>query len=128
MKKLCVVLLFALAACLVRPQTADAIPPFKKGFEAKYKTKTASKEFTAAIKKAGCNICHVKGKGKKFKNEYGMALSKLLKKSDFSKKKIEADPEGTKKAMAEGFAKVEKAKNKKGMTFGEILKSGKLPQ
>ena len=127
MKKLCVLCLFAVAAVLAQPKSADAVPAFKKGFAAKYVTKETPKEFATAVKKASCNVCHIKGKKKKVRNQYGLALSKLLKKKDFTSAKVKADPKGKGKAMNEAFAKVEKMKNKEGKTYGALLKAHKLP-
>ena len=128
MKKLCVLLLFGMAAYLVHTQTVSAVPAFGKRFAAKYAGKGAPAEFKAAVKKAKCNVCHVKGKPKKVRNEYGVALSKLLKKKDFTSAKVKADVEGTKKAMNAAFDKVGKTKNEAGKAWAEVFKAGSLPK
>ncbi len=127
MKKLCVLLVTGFAVAMLLTPQAGAVPAFKKKFEAKYSKKSKNEEFEAAVKKAGCNVCHIKGKKKTERNEYGLALSKLLKKKDFTTAKIKEDPKAADKKMEEGFTKVEKMKNKAGKTFGELLKAGKLP-
>lgn len=38
----------------------------------------AQKKLAAAVKKARCSPCHVKGKGKKFRYAFGKKLSQLL--------------------------------------------------
>ena len=89
---------------------AQARPQFNKAFPAKYKT------VAAAAKKVKCGVCHV-GKKKKDRNDYGKALAKAL-----GKKKVK-DP----KAIDAALTKAEAAKNAKGVTFGSLIKAGKLP-
>ena len=61
-------------------------------------------------------MCHV-GKKKKNRNDYGKALAKLMgKKNQKAAEAIDA-----------AFAKAEKKKNAKGVTFGSLIKDGKLP-
>jgi hypothetical protein len=65
-----------------------------------------------------CNVCHVKGKAKKMRNEYGQKLSDLLD--------VKTDKTNTKK-IKESIEKVSKMKSSKGPTYGELLKAGRLP-
>lgn len=67
-----------------------------------------------------CNTCHVKGKSKKKRNDYGVALEKALGKDKKTK-----DTAIIKKA----FEKVEKEKSvkDKAKTYGELIKEKKLP-
>ena len=90
----------------------------------------ANDEFKTAAKKAGCHICHIKGKEKKAKdsrNEYGVAINKFLKAEDFTKEKVKADPEGTKAAILEGFKKAAEMTSKDEKKFGDKIKANELP-
>jgi hypothetical protein len=65
--------------------------------------------------KTNCNICHV-GTDKKQRNDYGMAIDKLLSKDDMKDaEKIE-----------QSLVKVEGEKSGD-TTFGVLIKEGKLP-
>jgi hypothetical protein len=65
-----------------------------------------------------CEICHVKGKAKKMRNEYGQKLSELLD--------VKKDKKNVEK-IRESIKKVERMKSSKGPTYAELLKEGKLP-
>ena len=118
-------------------QTSLALPPFKKAFTEKYADKEESPDFNKVVRKAGCNACHVKGeKDKHVKNEYGVALDKLIKGD--AKHRIEdaaKESDDAKKAMTEtimkeldvAFEKAAEMKNKDGVKFGDLLKEKKLP-
>ncbi len=107
----------------VRP--AHAIKPFSDGFSASYVKKDSKEkpdaEFAKLIAETKCNVCHM-GKSKKDLNPYGVELSKLL-----DKKADKADEDKIKSVLV----KVEKLpinpKDKKSPTFGDLIKSGKLP-
>jgi len=70
------------------------------------------------VVKNACNVCHVKGKAKKMRNEFGQKLSKLLNKKD--------DKDNEAKIQA-SIKKVVEMKSSKGPTYAELLKEGKLP-
>lgn len=86
-------------------------------------------DFKKMGRKAGCYVCHVKGKKKEdARNEYGIALHKHLKAEDFTKEKIAEDPEGAKKKILEAFKKVgEEDKSKDGRLFGKKIENNELP-
>lgn len=120
-------------------QSAHALPAFKKAFAAKYAAKHKSKDFQSAVKKASCNVCHVKGAKKNVQNEYGKLLNKLIP-GDAKKRESEAKAKGgdaeKKKESAKILAELSKAFDKtfdlksekgKGPKFGELIKEGKLP-
>ncbi len=69
----------------------------------------------STAKKVKCNICHF-GKTKKNRNDYGKALMKNIKKDEKVAEKIAA-----------ALGKTEAAKNAKGVTFGSLIRDGKLP-
>ena len=84
-------------------------------------------------KKAGCNVCHVKGDKKTARNDFGEELSKLIKGSAKERKAKAKDKKAEKgkllKELDEAFAKVAKLKRKGAeKTYGDRLKSGMLPQ
>ena len=111
---------------------AHALPAFKTEFQELYNVKEpstdAQKSLAEAIDglKSSCNVCHY-GKSKKNRNDYGMALSKDLKKSVFTKDFLKAEPEKAKQLIITGLKNGEAAKSKGGSTFGELIESGKLP-
>ena len=114
--------------------SASALPPVNVQWHEKYSNlkdvvaKTYGEESTAK-----CNVCHIPGKGKKERNAYGMAVSKYITKGQITKIKedagdnAEAAAEATKKYILEGLAKAEAEKGADGKTYGEAIKSGRLP-
>ena len=119
MKKLCVLAVCAVAVVGFAHSSADAIPPFQKVFYAEYLDNSDNAEFVAAVKEVKCNLCHdPDSKSKKDRNPYGDALSKLLDKKE--------DKDNTEKVVA-SLKTVSEAKSPSGATFGELIKSGKLP-
>ena len=66
-------------------------------------------------------------KSKKQKNDFGVALSKLLKKDNYKSTRIAAEPDKVKAEFDAAFKKVMDTKNAKGKTYGELLKAGDLP-
>jgi hypothetical protein len=116
---------------------AEAIAPFKKAFQKKYVDPSDNEDFKSAFKKASCNTCHVKGEKKDVRNEYGDALAKLIE-GDANQRIKDAGKEGgsegrkkeTEKVVKElekAFEEVAKQKSKSGESFGDMIKSGKLP-
>jgi len=131
MKKFCVWMAMPVmaAAIMLAGKSAWAIKPFEVEFKKMYykpnSTDANEKKLAEAIDKittgdadakTSCAICHP-GKSKKERNEYGMALNKLLKKAD----KDDA------KKIAESIKATEGEKNAAGKTFGELIKAGMLP-
>lgn len=105
--------------------TALAIPPFKKEFDAKYVKKDSTdpveKQFAELVDTVKCNTCH-KGKDKKMRNAYGDALDKLLdKKADMK------DVEKIQKALVEVESMPSDPNDEKSATFGDLIKRGELP-
>ena len=101
------------AVLLVSRDRADAQAKYRSVFKKKYK------QFGSQFSKAKCSVCHDKKTEKKKKplNDYGKAMAKSL-----GKKKVK----GT-KAIEAALTKTEAAKNTKGITFGSLIKAGKLP-
>lgn len=113
-----------LVASFVTP--VQAIPAFKKHFDATYVKGNKDADFVKAAKAAKCNICHF-GKKKANKNDYGTELGKLLKKKNYKGSRIKAEPKKVQAELKAAFDKVAKMKNKQGKTYGELIKAGKLP-
>ncbi len=130
--------LIAVVIAVAITQSASALPPFKKAFAEKYAAKHKNKEFQAAVKKASCNACHVKGAKKDVQNEYGKLLNKLIEGdakdriAAAGKKGADEKKKESEKVMAEldkAFAKSAEMKSAggKGPKYGELMKEGKLP-
>jgi hypothetical protein len=126
MKRVCFALFLGLIVLGLNARPAQALPEFKKKFDAKYVEGNSNASFTAAAGEAKCNLCHY-GTTKKNRNDFGTALSKLLKKDNFSSDRVKAEPENVEKEIYEAFQKVEEMKSTGGKTFGELIKSGQLP-
>jgi hypothetical protein len=95
-------------------------PDYRKQFEDAYK----GSKIASALQDAKCNVCHY-GKEKKNRNDYGVALSKLL--TEKSYKELKTKPEELNKKIKEAFKKVSTEKSSGGKTFGELIDAGKLP-
>ena len=103
-----------LLAMLVVAPSAEARPKYKSEFQKLYPDLVKKLGKT----KVGCNVCHPKTeKSKKKRNDYGVALTKILG------KKNETDVAKIKMALE----KVAKEKNKASEVFGDKIKAGKLP-
>ncbi len=124
------VFVFAVAAIVgvatltaVRVETAQAMPPFKKAFDAKYVKPDSADEkekaFAASAKKVNCNVCH-KGKSKKMRNAYGEAVDKFIEKA-------EKDPAKIEEALNKAAAEKSKPDDPNSPTFGELIQQGQLP-
>ncbi|MGD9647309.1 MAG: hypothetical protein AB7U73_16470 [Pirellulales bacterium] len=116
-----------MAAVVMTTATVDeaqARPPYKKEFDALYLKKDskdpAEMALAAAIEKVKCNVCH-EGKSKKMRNDYGMALSKLLTKDDAK------DVDKIKASIEKVADEHSDPNDDKSPTFGQLLKEGKLP-
>lgn len=143
MRKLCLALLLLIGTAwnvLVNIQPAEAIDPFWKQFQARYikaEPKTdEEKAFAEAASEKNtdtgkCWICHVKGKNKKVRNNYGQELAKLLDKKKFSAGRLKREKEAAEKEIQEAFAKVEKMhvdpEDDKSELYGDRIAAGKVP-
>jgi hypothetical protein len=110
-------------------QTASAHSAFKKALQEKYDFKSVS-----------CNSCHVKGKPKSDRNDFGKALHEPLEEMKFDGKGLTEKYEEVKgdKALKEAFEKemsaaflkaletVSKEKSPSGKTWGELLKNAEI--
>ena len=121
-QRLVVVLAIIFGAC----SPAWAIIPFKKAFDEYYGKNNA--DIKKASDEAKCLVCHVGTQSKKNRNDYGKALSELLKKDNFKADRLQKEPEKVKEEIEAAFKKAEDMKTKDGKEkFGDRLKAGKLP-
>lgn len=99
------------AMLVIAPASVQARPKYKSEF---------AKLYPDLVKKhgskAGCAACHPV-KSKKKRNDYGVALTKILG------KKNETDVAKIKEALE----KTAKEKNKAGEVYGDKIKKGELP-
>jgi hypothetical protein len=126
----------ALAIVLgINPREGQAVPEFEAQFKALYympNFNARAKAFAAAVDKiseemptpagrrtVACNICHVPGRGKRERNDYGRALDTLLDRR--------ADARNADKIQdaLKTVAKLKKHGN--GPTYFELMRQGKLP-
>ncbi len=118
-------LVLFLATVMATP--AMAITELGKLWKEHYVTDKSPEAFATAVKKANCNVCHVKGKDKKeVNNEYGNALKELVDAEDV-KKRLKTEPEKVKEEVTALFKKIEASKSKDGKAFGDKIKAGELP-
>ena len=126
MKKFVVTLLvgvFAFAVCL---SSAQARPAYPNMVKETYKDQEAIVTKVQAADK--CNFCHdPDSKSKKDHNPYGKFFKKHMPTDEFMKLKDPADKEKLAKKVAEALKATEADKHANGKTFGEVIKSGKLP-
>ena len=102
------------AALLIPAPEAQARPKHLGIFGKLYEKELDKK----VIDGSKCNVCHEKTqKSKKFRNPYGLELSKLMEKNEKDEKKV---IEALEKAAAMKSC-VE------GKTYGDLIKDGKLP-
>ena len=104
----------AVAMLSVNLEKAQARPNFPGVFAKQYPG------LKDQVKKVKCAVCHPKkdNKKKKIRNNYGKALKKALG----------ATKVKDKKKIAAAMEKIEKKDSAvKGMSFGDLIKAGKLP-
>jgi hypothetical protein len=102
---------------LARP--AFAIKQFQDEFKSLYVQEGTP--LAAEVERVKCNVCHV-GKDKKERNAYGKALDERL-----DKKADKDDKEKIRKMLEEVAALPSDPEKKDSPTFGDLIKSGKLP-
>jgi hypothetical protein len=113
MRRTMLIFVFGALLCGFSWQSAVARPPYLKAFKDKYGSDEA---YAKLIDETKCFLCHVGPKDKKKRNEYGLALSKVIAKNEKDEKKV-----------GEALGKVEEEKSADGKTFGELIKEHKLP-
>jgi hypothetical protein len=116
--------MIAVAFVWIGVVVVDARPPYGKEWRAKYVDEKKDPAFAETVTKANCNVCH-KGMAKKDHNDYGLALKKSWNPAGFNA--VKNNEAALKKYIADGLEKAEAEKSSSGKTFGELIKSGKLP-
>lgn len=136
--RLFVVLAIAVGMLSAVPRTGFAIPPFSQEFQAKYVNPESSDANVKKLSQAAladetgkCLVCHVAGKPKTERNDYGAALAVLLKKDNFKKARLDAEPEKVKQEIGAALDKVAAQKldanQADSLTFGQLIAQGNLP-
>lgn len=118
-------LVISLAAILSTTATmpASARPPYLPAFKDLYYEK-GPQGFKDAVDGVKCNVCHL-GEKKANRNEYGVALSKILTKADFDR--LKPVPANLVQFAKEAMQKIESEKNADGKSFGDLINAGELP-
>ncbi len=120
-----IVLTLGCACLLASPALATS--EFSKEWKGHYLAEGVDADFDKMAKRAGCNVCHVKGEKKDVRNEYGTAVSEFLDKEKFTKEWVKANPEEATKLIVEGLKKAGEKKSSDGKTFGDKIKANELP-
>jgi len=136
MKKAALFLIMGLVAIAWCPSTAQAHTTFKKPFEEKYVKSSTNADFKTSFRKAGCYVCHVKGKPREWLNGYGLQLAKhlpgnakerLAMAKAISPDAYKSENEKMLEELKEALKKAEKGKTADGVSYGDLLKEEKLP-
>lgn len=117
----------ALSCTFLLVAPAFATNEFNKEWKDHYTGEGANEEFVKSARKAGCNVCHIKGEKKTERNEYGKAVNELLKKEDFTKEWVQANPEKATELIVAGLKKAGEQKSSDGKAFAAKMKAGELP-
>ena len=124
MRKLRLGAWICLVAILLNSTGVFAQTLFKKELQAHY-----------GVKSVSCNTCHVSGKPKKMRNDFGELFAKGLAGKNVTKriKESKSDPDlkakveaEVKKEFGEVMKKIDKMKYPGGGTYGEAIKAGKI--
>jgi len=116
----------AILAVSLFSSIASATGEFQKEWKTMYLDKDADAVFVKAAKKAGCNVCHIKGEKKTERNEYGMAVHEFLNKANYTKEKLKENPELVKE-IVEGIKKAGEKTSSDEKTFAAKIEAGELP-
>jgi hypothetical protein len=135
-RRVLALLCFGILACSLVGQDVSALTQFKKTFDSVYVRDSDDDEFKQLYRKNACNVCHVKGKKRDVVNAYGMELADLIpgnakqrlaEARDVSSEAKEAEEERILKELEAALKKVENVKLPTGETYGDILRSHRLP-
>jgi hypothetical protein len=132
MKRFAVWCAVSVASVGVLAPSVQAMSEFKKAFQEKYVDKSGNEAFKAAFQKASCNVCHLKGKKKEERNDYGKELAELIEGNATERLKVPADQKDKVKAdilkeLEKAFDEVAKKKSASGETYGNLIQAGQLP-
>jgi hypothetical protein len=131
MFRLCTWLVLVLFVVSTTATTALAIPAFRSEFEVYYKVKEpetdAQKALAEKVAVAKCNVCHVDGEKKSVNNPYGIALSELLDKENFSATRRKEEADKVQAEIRAALDKVAEMQSPTEETYGERITAGELP-
>ena len=105
MKKLAVLLAVSAVTFIATAEKAQAIPAFAKAFTERYVSTSKNADFVATVKEKKCNLCHF-GTSKKNKNDFGKAVAKHFKKTNYSSTRVREEAAAVKKEFDDGLKKV----------------------
>ena len=126
MKKICLAACAGFVISAVLVDSARAVKVFTTEFNAVYLEDCDDAEFVETAKQRKCSVCHF-GKKKKDLNAYGVAIGTLLDEDHYKSRRVREEPEKVSQEVREALKKAESMKTPCGLTWGELLKSGKLP-
>jgi hypothetical protein len=121
------------AAVLLFAAAADALPPIPGYLKESLGESADHQAFatTFSALKTKCDVCHRPNADKKAKghglNDYGEAMHKHLKHREFMALHKEQKKAEALKLLQEAWKKAEAEKNAEGVSYGELIKAGKLP-
>jgi hypothetical protein len=132
------VLAMTMAAAFTVTRPAHAIPPFLQEFQAKYVNSQSDDPNVKTLSQAAlsnetgkCLVCHVPDQAKTERNAYGAALALLLNKDDFTRARLDTEPEKAKQEIVAALDKVAAQKRNPDQadssTFGQLIAQGLLP-
>ena len=120
--------------CFVVAPRMWAIKEFKKPFQLRYVDAEQNPDFAKSVRKANCNLCHVKGEKKEVCNAYGDALAKLVAGNAHERLKAAKEKDCRDDVLAEvlaeldaAFRQVEQLTDDQGRTYGALIRQGMLP-
>jgi hypothetical protein len=112
--------------------TAQSRPQYLNQFKSMYikpdgsdNDKALASAFNGLSQK--CLVCHVEGKSKKERNNYGKALAKDIVPADATGFKGETDKSKIDEALKKVADEHTDPNDPKSPTYGDLIKSGKLP-
>lgn len=106
---------------------ALATNEFSKEWKAHYMNDQADDDFVRTARRAGCNVCHIKGEKKEMRNEYGQAAQEFLDKEKFTREWVKENPEEATRLIVAGLKKAGEKSSSDGRKFADKLKAGELP-
>ena len=127
------VLIVSLITVGALTQHALALREFKKSFEDRY-VKPLEKNAQRVFRRANCNVCHVKGEKKDVHNAFGAEIAQRIQgdakdRLKQAKQSASRDQELAQVLLelATALDQVESLPAADGTTFGDRIRSGKLP-
>ena len=127
-------IVFAIIICLFVTRSGHALPPFRSPLEDRYAQ--TDLKWRQELRRANCNICHIRKKEKRFVNAYGKLLADLIPGNAQDRlaaaKSIGDEARAAEYTivmheLGEAIKKAEDLRDSAGVTHGELFRSRKLP-